>query len=60
MLLAISTLSPDFTAALLLFAFIFLVVAAILALPFRTPLFWLATGLAVWMFVQAWNALAVT
>lgn len=59
-MLALDALSADITAVFYLVAFIALVIGAVLALPVRSALFWVASGLAVWMFVNAWNALAAT
>lgn len=65
MLLAISTMSPDATATLLVLGFVAFVVAALIAFILSergiwSGAGWLCSGLALVTFVGAWNALAAT
>ena len=58
-MLALDTMSPEAVALFFVVAFVALVVAVVLALPWRNPIFFIALGLASWMLVNAWNALAL-
>lgn len=64
-MLALTTMSADATAVVYVFAFIALTVAAFIAFleserGARSGALWLCVGLALFVLVAAWNALAVT
>ena len=59
-MLALNTLSPTITALFFIVAFAGFVVAAVFSWPWRSWNFCVAVGLAAWMFVNAWNAVAAT
>ncbi len=58
-MLAISVMSPTATAIFFIIAFFALAVAAVLSRPI-SPMTFLCGGLAAWMLVLAWDALAAT
>lgn len=59
-MLALNTMSPEFTAIFFIVALVGFVVAAVFSWPWRSWNFCVAVGLAAWMFVLAWNAVAAT
>jgi hypothetical protein len=58
-MLALDVLSADMTALLYALAFFAFVLAAVFSWPWRNWHFLVSVGLALWMFVQAYNAVAV-
>ena len=59
-MLAISTMSAGWTAFFYIIAFVAAAVAAFFSWPWRQWHFWIALSLAVYFFVQAWNAFALS
>lgn len=58
-MLAVSVMDPTVTFIFYLVAFVAFVVAAVLSRPV-SPMTFLCGGLAAWMLVLAWNALALS
>jgi hypothetical protein len=59
-MLAISTMSAGWTAFFYIVALIAAGLGAFFSWPWRQWHFWVAVSLAVYFFVQAWNAFAAT
>ena len=57
-MLALNTMSGDFTALFYIVAVVAAVFAAFFSWPWRQWHFWVALSLAAFFFVQAWNAVA--
>jgi len=57
-MLALNTMSGDFTALFYIVAFGAAALAAFFSWPWRQWHFWVAVSLAAYFFVQAWNAIA--